>query len=147
MQTLWWVLIWFFLFASISTTPQPPDTGQEVTLDFGEQVVLVDGSLSLTFERVVDDSRCPTEVNCFWSGMVVVAVEAEANGHPAQTLLLGGSTDSSGGAMRAVPAQQAQPTASIAGYEVQLLAVTPYPAQVSSQSSAADYRIILRLLP
>ncbi len=39
------------------------------------ETVAIDGeSLRITFERVVEDSRCPTNTTCFWAGDAVVRV-------------------------------------------------------------------------
>src|SRR5688500_18294200 len=58
--------------------------GQEFTLGPGESVSLADGVLSVRFERVTEDSRCPRGVNCVWEGDAVVAIVASRAGASGQ---------------------------------------------------------------
>lgn len=65
-----------------SATPKtsPPATTaieapamQTVTLGIGEQFVLSDGS-RLTYMSLVNDSRCPPDVQCIWAGDAEIAL-------------------------------------------------------------------------
>lgn len=44
----------------------PPPAPTTVVLHVGEHVVI--GDVEVTFIRVVNDSRCPVDVTCVWSG-------------------------------------------------------------------------------
>lgn len=70
-----------------------PENGQRVAdgasfrMAVGEQVLLADDS-RLRYVRVVEDSRCPPDVNCVWAGDAVVAFEWTPPGSPAQAFEL-----------------------------------------------------------
>lgn len=50
--------------------------GQPFTLKYGETAQLADDPLRITFDKVVEDSRCPVKVQCVWAGRVVVGLSA-----------------------------------------------------------------------
>lgn len=68
------------------STPQAPRTegsaalDQPLTLHVGETAALAGTTLSLTFERVPEDSRCPINVNCVWAGNAVVRLAVRVAG-------------------------------------------------------------------
>jgi hypothetical protein len=51
---------------------------QAVEVRAGVTVEVSGEPITLTFERVTEDSRCPTGVNCVWEGDAVVRLRAEA---------------------------------------------------------------------
>jgi hypothetical protein len=50
---------------------------QEFVLHGGQEVTISGADLRLRFTDVLEDSRCPTEVECFWTGQARIAVDAE----------------------------------------------------------------------
>jgi len=46
--------------------------GGEFQLKIGEKVLIKDAEITVTFVRVVEDTRCPVNVHCFWAGRVIV---------------------------------------------------------------------------
>ena len=42
--------------------------GQEFAIKFGEQVLLAGGDVRITFAEILEDSRCPSNVQCIWQG-------------------------------------------------------------------------------
>lgn len=48
--------------------------GQPFTLEEGGKVAL-DGGLGVRFESVVEDSRCPVDVDCVWAGNAEIVIE------------------------------------------------------------------------
>jgi hypothetical protein len=64
------------------TTPTPPTPGlnEEFTLAPGQTASVNGTNVRLTFDRVSEDSRCPTDVTCIWEGdaVVVLKVKVEA---------------------------------------------------------------------
>jgi hypothetical protein len=95
MQSLFWFLVWLLLFGGVSTSVYPPTGGIQppaaetpaqapgklppeapTLLDFGASTTVQDGNLAVTISDVTEDSRCPANVSCGWSGMVVVALKA-----------------------------------------------------------------------
>jgi hypothetical protein len=164
MQSLFWFLIWWLLFGGLSAPMQPPLSGESllptvtppsvpsqpsadaaIFLDFGTSTVVKDGALTLTFSDVVEDSRCPANVSCGWSGMVVVELDAEVNGRPVQTLQIGGMTDYRGSVVGSVPARQVTDVATVGSYKVQVLSVTPYPAKAETLPNEAEYQVQLTI--
>jgi len=51
---------------------QPVEVRVGVTVEVGGEPI------TITFERVTEDSRCPTGVNCVWAGDATVRLRAEA---------------------------------------------------------------------
>ncbi len=71
----------------------PPSTGvaaygEPVTLAPGVMRSVGDDGLTVTFEAVSADSRCPSDVTCIWAGEAVTRVRAAAPGMAAATLTL-----------------------------------------------------------
>ena len=69
--------------ASGGTTPPaapPPAVEEEFVLGPGQTASVSGTGVRITFERVREDSRCPTDVNCIWEGdaVVVLTVKADA---------------------------------------------------------------------
>jgi len=67
-----------------ASTPSAPQT---VTLDVGARATLADGS-QLTYLRLVNDSRCPPDVQCVWAGDAEIQVRWQAAGGRAQDAAL-----------------------------------------------------------
>lgn len=65
----------------------PPSAPQTVTLDVGARATLADGS-QLTYLRLVNDSRCPPDVQCVWAGDAEIQVRWQAAGGRAQDAAL-----------------------------------------------------------
>ncbi len=51
---------------------------QPVDVRVGLTVEVSGEPITITFEQVTEDSRCPTGVNCVWEGDAVVRLRAEA---------------------------------------------------------------------
>jgi hypothetical protein len=68
-----------------------PDTGsleREFGVREGEQVVVDDGRLTVGFQDVTEDSRCPTDAQCVWAGEATVVLRLWEQGRePAQVTL------------------------------------------------------------
>ena len=161
MQSILWFLVWFALFAGFTTSvpvagapvPAPvstpvPTTGEAAldepfTLAYGSTAVLDEGNLTVTFEEVVEDSRCPADVMCAWSGQVIAALRIEAAGGQAQTVELGGFTDSEGILRPQRPELSTVSSAAVGEYTVELLAAMPYPAHANEPPSAEEYTLSL----
>lgn len=109
-----------FTISPSVATPTPANSGgiemnQPFTLAIGETAVLPNTGLSVRFDAILEDSRCPKSVTCVWAGQVIAVLtvqEAEQN-----TAELQISPDS--------PTTAKQ--ASYGAYTVEITAVTPYP--------------------
>lgn len=62
-----------------ATTPDP----QTVILNVGARTTLADGS-RLTYLRLVNDARCPPDVQCVWAGDAEIQVRWQGADGPAQ---------------------------------------------------------------
>lgn len=120
------VLAFLLLISGCNKTPAPvePVTGQEFEIKYGETVKLKGTSLILKFLYVTEDSRCPIDAVCKWSGnakvkLLINGTEAALNTHvlPKDTV--------------------------IADYKIKLIDVAPYP-QVAKEINQQDY--IIKLL-
>jgi len=71
-----------------ATEPGTGSLDREVGVREGEQVVVDDGRLTVGFQDVTEDSRCPTDVQCAWAGEATVVLRLSEQGRdPAQVTL------------------------------------------------------------
>ena len=80
--------------------------------------------LTVRFDTVVSDSRCPSDVQCFWEGNAEVQVTLTKTGSPSQTFVLNTALEPK--------------KATYGVYEVELLGLAPTPISTSSIASG-DY--------
>jgi len=59
-------------------TPPSPSLNEEFTLAPGQSATVNGTNVRLTFDRVKEDSRCPTDVTCIWEGDAVVVLKVRA---------------------------------------------------------------------
>lgn len=117
----------------VSSRPLPaPET---VQLDSPFQLPLagtatLPNQQTLTFARVEQDSRCPSDVTCVWPGQAEVIVMLSQPGQPAQELSL---------IQR--PGDESTAARSVSGLTVKLMDLTPYPT--IGLSSPVDYTATL----
>jgi hypothetical protein len=106
-------------------SPTAPDVvaGKPFELRPGATATLPDG-ITIKFERVTGDSRCPTDVNCVWAGEAILAISVSTGRGDAEKREL---KTSPGGS-----------TASLGDYTVSLTALTPYP-RATQQIPPNDY--------
>jgi hypothetical protein len=108
------------------STPATP-TSREVRLAPGESARVDD--LTLTFEGVSADSRCPIGVQCFWEGDAVVTVKAsQPSREPA--------------ALELHTAGRFPREGTYGRYRVRLESLTPQPRE-GEAVPAGDYRAVL----
>lgn len=76
MQSFFLVLGTFFaLIACDEKTEEMPiedKFGTPVTLKVGASSDIQEGLLTITFDKLVEDSRCPNGAECFWEGQATV---------------------------------------------------------------------------
>lgn len=131
-------LIRFFLFALgvsiIFTNCQSDDVmdkiGTPFTIDYEFKTQVTD-DLSIAFESVTEDSRCPCEAQCIWAGEIGVKIKMETNETTLTKLFtLEGFEGDSGGIFET----------DFEGYHVKLKDVLPYPCN-GKPNSNSDYSI------
>jgi hypothetical protein len=106
---------------------------QPFELAIGEQVVLSDTDLHLRFERMLEDSRCPRQVACFWSGQARLAISLWGFGAAPETIEF--STYSQ--------PPKTTDTHTFHGFSICLVAVDPYPDSPDQPILAGAYRITI----
>lgn len=106
---------------------------QEFALHGGQQVTIRGADLRLRFADVLEDSRCPTEVECFWTGQARIAVDAELVQGAPTTLEF--NTNPAPG--------QGRLTNDVGGYTIELKALDPYPKTPDASPELTDYSATL----
>lgn len=62
--------------------------GQPFELAMGQTALIPETGLRVTFQKVLEDSRCPAQVSCVWAGRVTVELEVQVPNQPAETFPL-----------------------------------------------------------
>jgi hypothetical protein len=106
--------------------PREAAFDQEIQLAPGERALFGPRKLDVEFVRVVEDSRCPTDVTCVWAGEVKVQLATRSGGAEAvQHELTAGKPAAVGG--------------------LQLDVVQVQPERISTREIAAqEYRVTLQ---
>ena len=100
------------LSASASAT-----LGQPFELRVGKSATIAGEGLTISFEGVPSDSRCPTSVQCVWAGNAVVQVVASKDGKAAGFEL---------------NTNLEPKTATYLTYTIELVSLEPYPTSTNS---------------
>jgi tetratricopeptide (TPR) repeat protein len=123
---------------TVAATASPP-TGEpvEVQLDqpfilsLGQSGRLAEANLTLTFQEVMEDSRCPAQVNCFWSGQAIVAIAVQQEGSAPGVFALNNN-----------PALK-QESAAYQGYVIRFTGLDPYPQHPDEPIPPEAYQVTL----
>jgi len=109
------------------------DLNEPFTLAGGQEGLMASEDLRLRFAEVLEDSRCPTQVECFWTGQARIAVTVTTPGAPATNLTF--NTNPAPG--QTVKVGTAGP------YRVELRSLDPYPETPDDPIPFEDYRATL----
>ena len=116
---------------ALATTTAPQERSPQQIVLAPKQSARIDGtSLSITFEEVVADSRCPKDVTCIWAGDVEVRVRIDSGNAAPHVATLHLNT--------------AENETVSGEHRVTLIAVTPYPDSTQKIDPAA-YRATVRV--
>ena len=68
---------WLCLFsgAGFAQESSPPKLGEEFELAVHQTVQISAENISVTFQEVLEDSRCPIDVTCIWAGLAEVSLQ------------------------------------------------------------------------
>jgi hypothetical protein len=102
--------------------------GQEFKLRVGEQVLIKETGLKISFQSVAEDSRCPKSVDCIWAGNGKVVVHVSGNRRKAADVELNTGLD---------PKEKR-----FQGYDIKLVSLDPYPEKPGKIKSS-DYVLTL----
>lgn len=119
---------------SAPTAPRNVGLDEEFQLAPGQIAIVGDTGLTLAFERVRSDSRCPVDVQCVWEGDALVMVTAAQPSRDPAVLELH-TTSSGGGGPR---------EARYGDFLITLTAVSPAPRS-REPIQPGDYRATLRV--
>ncbi len=73
------------LFTVMATLAKDPET---ISVPIGEQKVTTKGKITVKFIEVLEDSRCPPNVNCIWAGNARVKISLKSGKKAAKTFEL-----------------------------------------------------------
>jgi len=107
--------------------------GEAIELKIGDRVTIEEAGLVLTFERLVEDSRCPFDVVCFWEGRGVIRV----------VLAFGDSRESADLTTHGFLEGDADHV-DRKGYRIRFVELKPYPASAGSISHG-QYRAVMKV--
>lgn len=99
-------------------------------LRVGQQKSMANGKVRVKFISVMEDSRCPSDVNCIWAGNAKVKVQVIVRGGETKIFELNTNTNAKGGTADA--------------YRVQLESLTPYPRS-NRKIRRNDYRLVISI--
>lgn len=112
----------------------PIEAGDQVfALHGGQQVTIRDADVRLRFTDVLEDSRCPTDVECFWTGQARITVDAELGQDPPVSLEFNTNPAPGQGAL----------TNDVGGYVIELRSLDPYPKTPDDSPALTDYNATL----
>jgi hypothetical protein len=105
---------------------EPAAPEHAITLAVGQNAQV--DSLGITFSRIVQDSRCPSDVVCVWAGDAAV-----------ELLVTGPETDRTELTLHTTLDPKED---TVDGYRVRLASVAPYP-KIAAPIPLRDYRVTL----
>jgi hypothetical protein len=99
----------------------------------GQDAVIAGEKLRMRFEQVLEDSRCPAQVECFWTGQARIAIVVQ----PAESTptMVAFNTNPA-------PGQNVQ-TARVGEYAIELVSLEPYPQTPDDALAVEQYRATL----
>jgi len=73
---------WLCLFsgASFAQESAHPSLGEEFELAVHQTAQISADNISVTFQEVLEDSRCPVDVTCIWAGLAEVSLQVAVSG-------------------------------------------------------------------
>jgi hypothetical protein len=103
------------------------------TLAGGQDGLIPSEKLRLRFAEVVEDSRCPTQVDCFWTGQARIAISTHPDGSGPTNVEF--NTNPAPG--------QTVKVAEVGQYRIELQSLDPYPQTPDDPIAFEDYRATL----
>lgn len=110
------------LFILLSFTFTSGQTSERIVVRNGQQKVTKTGRVTIKFLELLEDSRCPADVNCVWAGIARIKVQLRKNGKMAEFEL---------------NTNQREKTAVFEGYSVGLESLVPRQTTTSKYSPSA----------
>jgi len=126
----------FLLVAILTSCTQDPiisgkvSLNEQFTIKEGGQVVIKGEKLSVQFSSVLDESRCPTGVQCVWEGNATISIEVSKKRKKSVRAILNTNT----------AIQQNE--LAYKNYRIKLLGLNPYP-RIDEKIEAKDYEAVM----
>jgi len=122
------------LLALVLVLPAFAHQEDKITLRVGQQKSAMRGDLKIKFVRVLEDSRCPRDVNCIWAGNAKVELKVTGPDGNTKTIVvntMGNLTNGPSGGQ-------------FDTYAINLVGLTPQPVS-GRKLSSRDYRLALEV--
>lgn len=120
------VLISLGVFESVMS-----QTNRPIRIGISRQKAVVKNKLNLRFLEVVEDSRCPTDVNCIWAGNAKIKIQISKPGGTPKIFELNTNLP--------------EKCILIEGYEITLASLSPYPkagVELKKETYAAAFSVV-----
>jgi hypothetical protein len=101
----------------------------------GQDAVITGEKLRLHFDEVLEDSRCPTQVECVWTGQARIAIVVQLGESAPKTLAFNTNP---------APGQNLQ-AAQVGEYMIKLLSLEPNPQTPEDAVALEQYRATLEV--
>lgn len=140
------LLILICILAACQTATPPSSInvpmGTEFNLSAGQSTIITGTDLTVTFDSVTSDGRCPSEVECAASGPVTVSLSLQQENEPATSLTLQTFTDQNGHAPNR-DFEGIENRVEVGDFLIQIMGVFPYPKNLSAQIKQTKYQVTL----
>ncbi len=73
--------------ASFAQESSQPNLGEEFELAVHQTDQITGEDISVTFQQVLEDSRCPIDVTCIWAGLAEVSLRVAVSGNESELSL------------------------------------------------------------
>jgi hypothetical protein len=107
------IILLFAVFLAVSTLAASHRRGQSVTILIHQEKAVPNAGFKIKFSEMVEDSRCPADVQCVWAGNAKVKIEVRRGRGLSKTFELNSTT--------------APNVVKYNGYEIKLKELTPRP--------------------
>ncbi len=76
------IVVWACLFSGVVSAQESntPNLGEEFELAVNQTAQITAENISVTFQKVLEDSRCPIDVTCIWAGLAEVSLRVAVSG-------------------------------------------------------------------
>src|SRR5688572_24266678 len=129
---------WILSACQAGNATVEPALNHEFSLGSGQSATIRGTDLTITFNYVLSDNRCPIEIECAASGPVTVSMTVQEGDAVPSGLALETLTDEEGRSP-GVPFEGIQDSVEAGDYLIRIVSVLPYPRNLSG-IKASDYQ-------
>lgn len=137
------LLIWVLAGCQMST-PQPitAPLDEDFTLEAGQSATITGTDLRVTFNSILKDERCPSDLECAASGPVAVSLSVQQGDGTVTDITLQTFTDYEGRSPEG-PFEGIQDRIPVGDYWIRVKGVVPYPVKSFNEIKDAQYQVTL----